>query len=569
MKITKLIFTLLALTGSTIVNSQTLKTFSGDVDQGKATFTYYQDEKTGNDVRHGAFKFNESTKSEESSYSCVISGSYKHGFKDGTWSHTINNVDLSSGNNVYQTGTVTLIAEYSNGMPNGSWKYTSNFKLRKKLYSLLGWSWSGYQQTRPESISVNFKEGVLAGSINVKTAHNDVIGQTDENGLWIGKWMLNDNSGELIEVELNKGIVSKFIVRRSGKVEFNSNYDAELLEIQKRIATMPEKEGQTLCRQKRVKMNIIKSQKQFVIEDYLMNSMFKHRATDGDKTYTADEYGNRTDSKNYGRYITVERVEQKPLSSIPEYRNATKAEHFQNIINYYQFNLSEEDMNALVQKFDEATAKEKELARQEQACEQVKVATREINELRVINQIIAPQRQGAIWEEKLLPSIARLYKELFEKYGITTAKLYKALDIPYFDNHNNNIDYITMLEQRKQLLSILQQEGLAQIERVKQYNVDILNLHKLITEIESKYVVVTGGGNVYQSSTSKIIKKPIYESYQMLLSGLLDSVSPENISDAIKLSATILELASQDTKEMEKQLKKAKDIEQKRLLLIK
>ena len=57
------------------------KLFSGELGDGKISYNYYEDTKTGVRVRHGAFKYSEYTASEGSVYSVLFTGSYKNGLK--------------------------------------------------------------------------------------------------------------------------------------------------------------------------------------------------------------------------------------------------------------------------------------------------------------------------------------------------------------------------------------------------------------------------------------------------------------------------------------------------------
>jgi hypothetical protein len=52
--------------------AQTLKTFSGSFDDGKATYTYYLDE-YGNKVKHGNFTYSQSLTVERATVSIKIS----------------------------------------------------------------------------------------------------------------------------------------------------------------------------------------------------------------------------------------------------------------------------------------------------------------------------------------------------------------------------------------------------------------------------------------------------------------------------------------------------------------
>lgn len=73
---------------------QTLKTYSGVYEGGKATYTYYEDE-NGERVKHGKFSYSNVNKGigvgggMSVSYATTISasGNYKDGLKDGKWTY--------------------------------------------------------------------------------------------------------------------------------------------------------------------------------------------------------------------------------------------------------------------------------------------------------------------------------------------------------------------------------------------------------------------------------------------------------------------------------------------------
>jgi hypothetical protein len=64
--------------------AQTLKTFSGSFDDGKATYTYYLDE-YGNKVKHGKFTYSQSLTVERATVSIKISGFFSDGKRNSKW----------------------------------------------------------------------------------------------------------------------------------------------------------------------------------------------------------------------------------------------------------------------------------------------------------------------------------------------------------------------------------------------------------------------------------------------------------------------------------------------------
>ena len=178
-----IISTLLILLTVQVSIGQTLKTYSGLYKNGKATYTYYEDE-NGERVKHGKFTYNKVDKGigvgvgvgggMNISYATTISasGNYKNGVKDGTWTYknktagesitfadfsaVINYADgrmegtLNNAGIIFQmrnnriTGQVKKIKKTRNedwtltgqfdeeGFPDGTW--TKNYKSYGNLY---------------------------------------------------------------------------------------------------------------------------------------------------------------------------------------------------------------------------------------------------------------------------------------------------------------------------------------------------------------------------------------------------------------------------------------------------
>ena len=83
-KILRFSFCLIAILITQNSIAQTLKTFSGSFDDGKATYTYYLDE-YGNKVKHGNFTYSESITIERATASVKISGFFSDGKRNGKW----------------------------------------------------------------------------------------------------------------------------------------------------------------------------------------------------------------------------------------------------------------------------------------------------------------------------------------------------------------------------------------------------------------------------------------------------------------------------------------------------
>ena len=90
---------------------QTLKTYSGLYEDGKATYTYYEDE-NGERVKHGRYTYSRRDIVVGTYY---VTGNYKNNRKDGKWTYKV------TGRN----STRTLAIDYANGVMEGCINYTS------------------------------------------------------------------------------------------------------------------------------------------------------------------------------------------------------------------------------------------------------------------------------------------------------------------------------------------------------------------------------------------------------------------------------------------------------------
>ena len=158
---------------------------------GKMTYTYYVDE-NGDRVRHGkmnitcqdtyeAIKPGYQTLKYKFSVKYEAAGTYKNGWLDGALT-----VKLTYTNVEDKPGTIvkTLIANYRNGVPHGSWNMT--YVIRGETY---------------DYVKINFNEGQLSGPFSYKI-HNIfawagrnydaqiVKGQLTNDGFLSGEWVV-------------------------------------------------------------------------------------------------------------------------------------------------------------------------------------------------------------------------------------------------------------------------------------------------------------------------------------------------------------------------------------------
>ena len=232
-KLSLLIATVLGLTS--ITYSQTLKTFNGIFNagllpNGTATYTYYEDPITHEYLKQGAFKYSFIGKGDYAGYNVTVTGSFNKGLKNGAWSYVIAMTDFGSGN-PYMTGTISLTSNYKNGYADGNWKEVMSYKNRKKYLTYGKYSWEPYEALKTMTASMNFKNGKLAGPVNINNEFTNfkVTGNYDNNSLCTGTWIINDmgwgNNKELIYKD---NFLYEFIGRNnSGEVNGNEKHQAD------------------------------------------------------------------------------------------------------------------------------------------------------------------------------------------------------------------------------------------------------------------------------------------------------------------------------------------------------
>ncbi len=152
---------------------------------GKITYTYYENEK-GERIRHGkmsiicqdtyqAIKPGHHTLTYYFSIKYEASGTFKDGWLDGplTVKQTFSNLNDKPGLSIK-----TLVANFSNGVPHGSWSYT--FVDRGESYDF---------------IKINFNNGNLSGPFSFKIhgfSPQNAKGQYTTDGYFAGNWTISD-----------------------------------------------------------------------------------------------------------------------------------------------------------------------------------------------------------------------------------------------------------------------------------------------------------------------------------------------------------------------------------------
>lgn len=188
---------------------QTLKTYSGLYEDGKATYTYYEDE-NGERVKHGTFSYNKGNKGigvgggMAVSYATTISasGNYKNGIKDGKWTYK----NKTAGGSI-TFADFSAVVNYVDGRMDGPLnnsgtifqmknnRITGHVKKVKKTQNE-DWSLSGQfdEEGFPDGIwTKNYKS---YGNLYVDT-------EKYVHGLLVAKQTKNESTGKITRYEFN------------------------------------------------------------------------------------------------------------------------------------------------------------------------------------------------------------------------------------------------------------------------------------------------------------------------------------------------------------------------------
>lgn len=234
------------------LKAQELKTYSGNMqdailDNGKASYTYY--EKDGEMVRHGKFSY--SWKDEQAIQvldkkisvllSKTISGNFKDGLKDGTWTYSVKYTDYPLNHNhgfgvssdaTYSSGSISMIANYKKGIPHGNWSYNQNFKTRYSIpIAYNTWKWSETSPIRTTKLTAQFNNGVLTGTFD----YNNPFLKESANFSFDDRGVMNGNGtfvnlGSTTELTFKNGIRVKEVKKdmSSGKMTVKKDLASKL-----------------------------------------------------------------------------------------------------------------------------------------------------------------------------------------------------------------------------------------------------------------------------------------------------------------------------------------------------
>lgn len=561
-----LYFLFLLMTISSTAFPQNLKKYSGEYPseygtKGFATYTYYEDSKSGDYIKHGPFKY---TIKEGNNYNAVFSGNFKNGKRDGVWTYSITRLD-DPADNVFYTGTMQMTASYSNGYPTGTWTYSKSMKYRGKVQVIGGFKWTAYETQPPVTAAATFKDGILNGSMRIANDLGSVLitGEFNKDGFMDKAWTFKENRTEK-QMTFSNGILTSYTERgvADGKVIDREVDDEETTSLKKDF--LAKKITATDLLKKRIIVDTLSAIDNnlfsFVFTFY--NDMFNYKNIEGDETYVE---GKNVRDDSY--YMLFKKQKLMSLEDISDYKQVKSwdlgnesdfkqaVEKFENILSSYRLNLSDGDVNTL---------------------------NKEIENFKK-QQIVAAKNQDMRsadhWlEEKYFDDAKSEYEAYLTKYkgNLTPDEIEavnKKIEQAKEGIKQKKLDDEKFEQEKKQNALLRQKQSDEQNDRE--------TIKKLKDEIWSKWLTVddafgentSSGGRSYKKYAIFNTFKATYDDYsksiQMDYSSDILKQTVESYSRIVKLADKVIALAKvQDTKELEKTISKAKDLKSKQDIIL-
>jgi hypothetical protein len=585
---------LITISIPSIFYAQVTKPYSGEfydgtTQPGKATYSYY--EENNERIKHGEFTYTRSVKSIEGVFNSSITGSFRNNFKDGNWNHSISFTDWDNGTGNYITGTIILSTSYIDGLPNGQWNYSEVSKSRMKTFTMNGYAWSSYTESKTSKAVINFKGGKLAGGFTMEgfLLSDSYKATFDDNGFFVKNLTISYSPTfrEESSVEYYKNTMINSLTR-----------DKSTGEVKEKVVLTPEEisiiqkfsEGQITSKDLRNFGLRVDTVKLITLETFEMNifrsSFFLNEYLQGDKAFDGSfDFG--------GYHIYTTKYDLKRLSDIEDmniaeeyfqenknniYNIEHSLERFEGIRNKYKNNLSMDDLaiveakilecNNIIEKFN-LFEKEKD-DRYYEWSEISGFRSSNISELEIVldkakkfqenykDYLTENDKNLANYSGSgIITTAANNDKELVEERIIFLEKYLKSA--------------IKNEETQKQN-AIKREEQKRQEDLVKEFNQNTETIYgyqgqfgrgSKFKAVEDLYVVRDAGYNII-----KINKKNLYNAYEIakrdleekrngFSNDLQKAIETGNI--IIKLCDKMISLASENTDELEKKVKNEKD----------
>lgn len=526
-----------------IYGQENLKTITEDFQEGKATYQYYEDQTTGNFVKHGTFKYVK----QQGSYAETATGTFNKGMRNGVWTYKISGTDYPNSMGSYTTRTMNATLTYKNGMPDGLWKLTDFSKARSKMLAPHNtFRWSDYETITDDNVSMTFKNGVAVGTVTHKNKGKVITYTLNELGYATGTHNLNRYIGTETIV-YKDGVVVKDIVRdASGKIIDSDSFILE--DEEKWLAVAKQYMNGEIAQADVFKLGADIFEKE-LSESVDVEVAFQHdylylKGIGGDKTLK--ERSSFT-TRNYGKYVVVKPIGIVHYYDHPVWKNSTTifgSERSDYLVAQYMVN------NCSTTLYPEDILKLKEMIQKYDEIEQVKINETEYDKcLSQIDEAIK------IWEENTKRTKCEdIIKELHSASGTN-----EIVNCIY--NNWHVTDYINSIFDKKYAF-----------ER-KKTNItkgDVsdlkMKLETINTELEHYYFVQTDSAinnikrlvDKVNEVTNLLSKKNIYQCYKsLMIEHIYDSKfdNGKEYNTALKLTNRLIEM---NKKEYDSVIKRVK-----------
>ena len=269
----------------------------------EATYTYYKDQNTSKEIKHGKFRYTVKLKDKDYRFYQSFTGVYYNNLKDGEWIYKLTIRDYFKDNqDYYLSGAISLTAKYHRGVPQGRWIFKSELKKRKRLSKGSHIEWDRYLPNDSIKIIVNFKDGMLVDSIKILTSMgNELEGVFDKYGMCDKTWIYIENGTKTI-TEYSHGLKKseKVILVEDNKEISNFVYTDDI-KMHSQFITQKSKDVAF----KVDTFSILRNKKDFMVsmifDNIFNNDYFLYRYVPGDLFYYFD--APKFNSKLRGGYV--------------------------------------------------------------------------------------------------------------------------------------------------------------------------------------------------------------------------------------------------------------------------
>lgn len=570
------------------INAQTLRTYNGDkvgeFAVGKVSYSYYFDDQ-GNEVKHGIYKFIEkaSNSKTKGTYIGTLTGSFNKGLKDGIWTYVVTMIDYPTGS-TYTTSNMNMKHSYKKGLPNGNWIYSDTGKHRKILYSTTGWKWSNYEIYKPESAQINWKDGILVGTFTVNANYQNIKGQLNNEGFFIGKWIDDDIENNY----MTNGLLIESIYKSETNQLTSKKYNDEISLYDKYISLTKNEQNDFLFKH-RIKIDTIKNANKSNIKIFNKN-VFRINSSSEDDILIS--------KIDYGKYVRILKLKQVPLENLlNKYRinlDFITSEELQTFFDEYKSSLSDDDISKFESLINKSNIKSKKAKEEKEFSKSYKeLYTQLVQRTYIDKQSCSKLEAYNIKKIRDIDDIMRsLSKGLsnidcVQKYF--SSNKYKISDFsedgynPDYDKHvintdmlnNNSKPIITKTESFERLTEYM--KYIQDKQQGKELVLDLLCLPEEIRinayKVDKLYVKnmddLNYDGSWYNPFPKKVKKSKLYNPYFESIQHMTDNIRWNGTFDDIytsmfninKLCLFMLNIEQNKTGEIEKELNSTKSVE--------